>query len=137
MLLDNQRLVANKSDNQLNPLADTNLDVTTINTSWNGFTHTIDKIIDERSKSAGRKRIYDDIRSTTATKEQQIKQLEKILNASSGKLASNNIFVLNEHVWAKILDNKTKKKKKASEIQNRKQKYSFKRLRSSTSIILL
>jgi hypothetical protein len=71
-------------------------------------------------KSGGRKRRYDDIRSTTATKEQQIEQLEKMLNVSSGKLFSNNIFVLDENVWAKMFDNETKKHKKASEIQNRK-----------------
>jgi hypothetical protein len=85
-----------------------------------GFSNVLDKMIDDRLKSEGRKRKYDEIRSTTVTKEQQIQQLEKMLGVTSGKLASNNIFCLDANVRNLMLKDEEKKKKKASEIQQRK-----------------
>jgi hypothetical protein len=120
MLLDDKQLQTNEPDNHLQHETDINLDLNTINTSRSGFSYTLDKIIDDRLKSAGRKRRYDEIRASTATKEQKIEQLEKMLNVSSGKLASNNIFVLDESVRAKMLQNETQKQIKACETKRKK-----------------
>jgi hypothetical protein len=123
-LLDDPRLIGySHIDETTTEVGEDNgfgLDTQTINNTRVGFSNALDKMIDDRLKSEGRKRKYDEIRSATVTKEQQIQHLEKMLSVSSGKLASNNIFCLDNNVREKMVQNEEEKKKKDGEVQKRK-----------------
>jgi hypothetical protein len=60
--------------------------------------NTLDKLLNDCLKSAGRNRKYEGLLMKTAAKSQQIQHLEKMLSVSSGKLACNNIFCLDKNV---------------------------------------
>jgi hypothetical protein len=94
----------------------------TLNPVSQRYLSTLDKLIDDRLKSEGRKRKYEDIVSKTATKTQKIQHLEKMLNVSSGKLACNNIFCLDENVRDRMLVDENDKRQKQRELQERKTK---------------
>jgi hypothetical protein len=95
--------------------------ITSINPVSERYYSTLDKLLDDRLKSDGRKRKYTELLTKTATKSQKIQHLEKMLSVSSGKLACNNIFCLDENVRDKLLEDDKMKRQKKSELDIRKQ----------------
>jgi hypothetical protein len=93
----------------------------TLNPVYQRYLSTLDKLIDDRVKSEGPKRKYEDIVSKTTTKAQNIQHIEKILNESSGKLACNNIFCLDKNVRDRMLIDDNNKRKKQYEVHARKE----------------
>jgi hypothetical protein len=127
-LLDDPRLldkplvttVSDVSDD--NQQASSSATIESINPVSERYFSTLDKLLDDRLKSDGRKRKYTDLLSKTATKSQKIQHLEKMLSVSSGKLACNNIFCLDENVRDKLLEDEESKRKKKDEMDVRKRR---------------
>jgi capsule polysaccharide export protein KpsE/RkpR len=93
----------------------------TLNPVSQRYLSMLDKLIYDRLKSDGRKRTYNAIVSKTTTKAQKIQHLEKMLNVSSGRLACNNIFCLDENVQDRMLIDENEKKQKQRELYIRKE----------------
>jgi hypothetical protein len=85
------------------------------------FVNSLDEMLEERLKSEGRKRKYEELHSENALKETNIEKLEKMLSFSSGKLASNTIFHLGGDLRDRMVIDQEQKNQKEGEKQVRKE----------------
>jgi hypothetical protein len=121
-LLDDPRLLDTPKDDVDTGVSTSTctLNTGTINQQSERYLSTLDKLLDDRLKSDGRKRKYEEIRALTTSKAEKILHLSKMLNVSSGKLACNNIFGLDETVRDKMVVDEETKQQKHREVQQRK-----------------
>jgi hypothetical protein len=127
-LLDDPRLLDTPKDDVDTRVATSTctLNTDTINQQSERYLSTLDKLLDDRLKSDGRKRKYEEVRALTTSKAEKILHLSKMLNVSSGKLACNNIFCLDETVRDKMVVDEETKQQKHREVQQRKQQQQMK-----------
>jgi hypothetical protein len=96
--------------------------IASINTSGNVFQAKLDLLVDGWLKDDGRKRKFEKEKERTKTKTDKIQVLEKMMNVTSGKLASNGMFDLDGDVRDKMQRDDDEKKRKQDESKERKDK---------------
>jgi hypothetical protein len=128
ILADDPRLFCTKNTNHVKSTNTMNCDAGSVCINENGllWQSTLDKMIEDRAKSDGRKRKYEEMHRLNAIKETNIQKLEKMMSISSGKLASNNMFCLDDSIRDKMIIDDNKKKKEMKEKLERKDQQSIK-----------
>jgi hypothetical protein len=111
MLVDDSWFYCNKTNNQrLEPVDTMNANVDDINENKFILQAALDKMIEDGAKSEGHKQKYKEMHQLNAIKETNIQKREKIIRILTGKLASSNMFCLDNSIRNKMIVDDIKKK---------------------------